>query len=113
MKLNFTQSQIAQTLGHVIALVVGYAVVKQGAHMSAQDAAEIAGVASVIVGPLAAKLVSVEVNTDVDAITEQVMTALAESQSSRRSVLGTPAEAVEVQSAQSRGVVPPPPPNAS
>ena len=51
---------ISQALGHAVALGVGYLASRQGLHMNPAQAAEVAAVASMVVGPVAGHLTKEE-----------------------------------------------------
>jgi hypothetical protein len=96
--VNVSKKVIAQTLGNVVALVVGYVASRQGAHLPTANAAEIAGVASMIAGPVAGYLTREEPSAD--AVVGRVLATLASAGVSNRSVLSGVQVAAKAVSAE-------------
>lgn len=89
---GISKKVIAQTLGHVLSLVIGFVVARQGIHMDAATSAEVAGLASVIVGPLSGYMakeapVVAPIAADVQAAADPLLAVLAESGANPRSAL--------------------------
>lgn len=84
--MTISKKVIAQALGHLVALVVVYVAARQGIHVSADAAAELSGLASLVVGPIAGYVAS-DLPPDTDAAVGRVLSVLAASNASPRSAL--------------------------
>lgn len=102
--MNVSKKVTAQTLGHLVALVVGYVAARQGVHVSPTVSAEVAGLASVVVGPVAGYLAKDEASAD--EVVGRVLATLASSGVSPRSVLSVAASAAQTVSAPVAAVDP-------
>ena len=87
-------SVLAQAAGHGVALLVGYYASRQGFHVNPTQSAEIAAVASMVVGPVLGHLVNVKSGgSQADKVVsdvEQLFSVVAESGSNPRSALSKP-----------------------
>ena len=91
---------IAQAVGHGVALLVGYVASRQGAHLDATQSAEVAAVASMIVGPIAGHLVATKPGKEAESViddVEKLLTVVSESGSNPRSALHVTQPAVQDQ----------------
>lgn len=89
-----SSSVLAQAAGHGVALLVGYVASRQGFHVNPTQSAEIAGVASMVIGPVLGHLVNVKSGSQIaDTVVsdvEKLFTVVAESGSNPRSALSKP-----------------------
>lgn len=100
--MTVSKQVLAQWLAHMVALVVGYLLARQGIDLSATASAEVAGAASLVAGPLAGVFVKAEPAAAV--VTDELgklLAVVAESTSNGRSALsasGRPSTAAAVES---------------
>jgi len=95
--MTINKKVLAQAMAHGITLLVAYLAATHGIDMSASMAAVVAGVASMITGPLAGWVVSE--GPELESVTTKVLAILAQSGVSPRSVLsGVSKAAADVES---------------
>ena len=94
---------VTQWLAHALAMVAGYALARQGVHLSVTASGELAAAASMVAGPVAGVLVKAEpvAAQRVTDEVEKLLAVMAESGTNTRSALGAsgrPSTAAVVES---------------